>query len=74
MEGRKLKNNLRIGTLNLQGGNKKKYMIADDMVKYNISVLCTTETRMSGKKAQKLITTEKKKTFSTLYIREGKKY
>ena len=63
MERKKLKENLRIGTLNLQGGNKKKYMIADDMVKYNISILCTTETRISGKNAQKLKTTDKKNTF-----------
>ena len=57
------KNALRFGTLNLQGGNKKKNTLADDMVNFKMAVICTTETRMSGEKVQTIKTTDKKKSF-----------
>ena len=59
----KKRKTLRFGTLNLQGGNKKKSTLADDMVKFNMTVICTTETRMNGKNVQLIKTTDKKNTF-----------
>ena len=37
------KHTLRIATLNLQGGNKKKSDVAEDMEKYRLDVMCTTD-------------------------------
>ena len=53
------KNNIRIATFNIQGGaNKKKRSLADDMKRYKINVLCTTETKINGNRVDLLKTTD----------------
>ena len=39
---------INVGTFNIQGGNskQKKTSLADDMLKYDITALTTTETRI----------------------------
>ena len=56
MEGVK---NYFIGTLNVQGGNNdaKKQSLADDMKKYKLKLLCTTETRIPGEVNVETLTT-----------------
>ena len=58
----KINSNLisRIGTFNLQGANKKHISLADDMQKYKMAAMCTTETRMSGQTAHTIKTSDNK--------------
>ena len=51
--------NFYIGTLNVQGGNNdaKKQSLADDMKKYKLKLLCTTETRIPGEVNVETLTT-----------------
>ena len=50
-----IKNYVKLATFNIQGGaNKKKTSLADDMQKYKITALCTTETKLSGNKVHAL--------------------
>ena len=56
-----IKNYFKTATFNIQGGaNKKKTSLADDMKKYDLTALCTTETKLSGNKVHTLTTSDGK--------------
>ena len=57
-------NTINVGTFNMQGGaNRKKTCLADDMQRFKMAALCTSETKISGNRVDTLKTTDGKQRY-----------